>query len=95
MSTTKNIVATTKTILTNSADWEDWNERFIGQAVMYDLLGYIQEKENLLSKPIEPTMELRLKAVPKPKIREPLRARHCPLNLINEKAYLQTLPPIS
>ena len=47
---------TTKTILTTSADWEDWNERFISQAVMCDLYGYIQGKEQLLSKPAEPLL---------------------------------------
>ena len=47
---------TTKTILTTSADWEDWNERFISQAVACDLQGYIQGKEQLLSKPAEPKL---------------------------------------
>ena len=57
MSSTKNTVApTTKTILTTSADWEDWNERFISQAVACDLQGYIQGKEQLLSKPTEPIL---------------------------------------
>ena len=45
-----------KTILTNSATWEDWNERCLGQANMYRLLDHIQGKENLVIKPLKPSM---------------------------------------
>jgi len=54
MSITKDIMATTKIILTTSADWEEWNKRFMNQVIMYDLLRHIQGDENLLSKPIRP-----------------------------------------
>jgi hypothetical protein len=54
MSTTKDIMATTKIILMTSADWEEWNKRFMNQVIMYDLLRHIQGNENLLSKPIRP-----------------------------------------
>jgi len=54
MSITKDIMATTKIILTTSADWEEWNKRFMSQVIMYDLLRHIQGDENLLSKPIRP-----------------------------------------
>jgi hypothetical protein len=47
-------MATTKIILTTSADWEEWNKRFMSQVIMYDLLRHIQGNENLLSKPIRP-----------------------------------------
>jgi hypothetical protein len=54
VSITKDIMATTKIILTTSADWEEWNKRFMSQVIMYDLLRHIQGDENLLSKPIRP-----------------------------------------
>jgi hypothetical protein len=53
VSITKDIM-TTKIILTTSADWEEWNKRFMSQVIMYDLLRHIQGDENLLSKPIRP-----------------------------------------
>jgi hypothetical protein len=57
MSSTKNTVApTTKTILTTSANWEDWNDRFINQAIMHDLLDHVQGTETLLRKPLKPVM---------------------------------------
>jgi hypothetical protein len=57
MSSAKDTVASsTKTILTSSANWDDWNDRFVSQAIMYDLLGHVQGKENLLSKAMKPVM---------------------------------------
>ena len=56
MSTIKDAMASTKIILTTSADWEEWNKRFITQAVMYDLLGHVQGKETLITKPTEPIL---------------------------------------
>jgi hypothetical protein len=50
------VASTTKTILATSANWDEWNKRFIGQAISNDLLDHVQGKENLLSKPKEPTM---------------------------------------
>ena len=48
----------TKIVLTTSADWEEWNKRFISQTVMYDLLGHgqVQGNETLLSNPIRPAI---------------------------------------
>jgi hypothetical protein len=46
-------MASTKTILTSSANWEGWNDRFISQAIMYSLLDHVQGKENLLCKPVK------------------------------------------
>ena len=58
MSSAKDTVASsTKTILTSSANWDDWNDRFVSQAIMYDLLGHVQGKENLLPKAVKPVME--------------------------------------
>jgi hypothetical protein len=50
------MAATNKIILSNSATWEDWNERCLAQANMYRLLDYIQGKEDLLPKPTKPSM---------------------------------------
>jgi hypothetical protein len=57
MSSTKDtLTSTTKTILTSSANWEDWNDRFVSQAIMYDLLGHIQGRDHILPKPVRPVM---------------------------------------
>ena len=56
MSSTKDTVASTKTILATSANWEEWNDRFISQAIMHDLLDHVQGTENLLRKPVKPMM---------------------------------------
>jgi hypothetical protein len=57
MSSTKDTVASsTKTILTSSANWDDWNDRFVSQAIMYESLGHVQGKENLLPKAVKPAM---------------------------------------
>ena len=56
MSTTKDIMASTKTILITSENWEEWNNRFISQAIMCNLLPHIQGKQKLLVPPLEPVM---------------------------------------
>ena len=47
-------MSTTKIILSNSADWEEWNKRFTSQAIANDLLDHVQGKEALLRKPVAP-----------------------------------------
>jgi hypothetical protein len=41
--------------LTGSDTWEDWNERCLSHAEMYDLLAHLQGREELLPKPIKPS----------------------------------------
>jgi hypothetical protein len=50
------VIAMNKIILTNSATWEDWNERCLGQANMYRLLDHIQGREDSVTKPGKPSM---------------------------------------
>ena len=49
-------MSTTKIILSNSADWEEWNKRFTSQAIANDLLDHVQGKEALLRKPVKPVI---------------------------------------
>lgn len=58
MDSKKESTSNVKVILINSATWEDWNERFQTQAIMYDLLKYVQGKEDLISKPKRPNMAI-------------------------------------
>jgi hypothetical protein len=49
-------MSTTKIVLSNSADWEEWNKRFTSQAIANDLLDHVQGKEALLRKPVKPVI---------------------------------------
>ena len=51
-----NNLSITKTILINSITWDEWNDRFITQIVLYNFLNYIKGKEDLLSKSKKPIM---------------------------------------
>jgi hypothetical protein len=64
--------AANKIVLTNSATWEDWNERYLGQANMYRQLGHIQGKEPLVAKPLKLSMaEYPHKSVTRSRSRQP------------------------